>query len=547
MPASNLRPFLVCLTISLVSCTNIDKHMPVSSIKELLMKLNNCDLQMIHLGNYHDKLSINDLNLVTRIIIPTYEFLNNPNNTTLTAVDILDSRVSLCRLSFILMPSGNWSSLEKRMNYWIKFASNYSYYYTDESIPNRTSVPNINGIVNVVLPSRSTKQKIWFTEYLPTFSSIVIIIAEPGQNFEVCFPHITQVYFFQLSIFRMVYFSKIYVRGRNFVSIADKQRLQGEDWCMVEEPSNKIMYEIFAKNGTFYTGKNCHVPLHASCIQKYKHAVPIKSGYYFELIFTKSEKLQFLTCYTVPHISFYFYLTPFQPELWLALGISIATIIVITTIVLHFWKQRQRFAAWLFILAMLFEKTGFMPCILTKSTFFRLSLGTWCIMSVILANCYNGFVISELNASEKFFHPDKFEHLLCNNELNDAAKFMSLRKRMSSHEVKQLYGYPDMKKAYDSLRELDIELSVITELGDVPFQTYDMNFTPVDDACYSLLSEFIKPTKYLQMPQFLFGLYRVIILLFENIKTYKLLLFGNLNLFMSDTCFLQTSDLHSRY
>lgn len=46
------------------------------------------------------------------------------------------------------------------------------------------------------------------------------------------------------------------------------------------------------------------------------------------------------------------------------------------------------------MLASLFEETGFMPTRIEKHTFFRIMLGVWSLMSVVLTNGYNGIMIS---------------------------------------------------------------------------------------------------------------------------------------------------------
>ncbi|OXA55106.1 hypothetical protein Fcan01_11521 [Folsomia candida] len=52
------------------------------------------------------------------------------------------------------------------------------------------------------------------------------------------------------------------------------------------------------------------------------------------------------------------------------------------------------------------------PCV-AKKTFFRTVLGAWFLMSVILTNCYNGIMTSELNAPLQGRHPITFNDLVC--------------------------------------------------------------------------------------------------------------------------------------
>ncbi|OXA40648.1 hypothetical protein Fcan01_24433 [Folsomia candida] len=51
--------------------------------------------------------------------------------------------------------------------------------------------------------------------------------------------------------------------------------------------------------------------------------------------------------------------------------------------------------------------------VLRKKAFFRTVLGAWFLMSVILTNCYNGIMTSELNAPLQGRHPITFNDLVC--------------------------------------------------------------------------------------------------------------------------------------
>ncbi|OXA39308.1 hypothetical protein Fcan01_25941 [Folsomia candida] len=128
------------------------------------------------------------------------------------------------------------------------------------------------------------------------------------------------------------------------------------------------------------------------------------------LMVTRNIGFQYLTCYTERFKTFEIYIAPFQPQLWLTLFITLILLISIYSYV----HRNSNFSSWLFILATLFEETGYVPSKMERSTFFRFSFGTWCIMSVVITNGYNGIMISELNAPLPSFQPENFDDLMCN-------------------------------------------------------------------------------------------------------------------------------------
>ncbi|OXA48746.1 hypothetical protein Fcan01_16318 [Folsomia candida] len=125
---------------------------------------------------------------------------------------------------------------------------------------------------------------------------------------------------------------------------------------------------------------------------------------------------QFLSCFKETFISFKFYVFPFQKEVWVTLFVSIVT--VVTSIYLYiklFTGERKiSFCPWLFILSTLFEEP---PAISDKKLeahfIFRFVLGSWCLVSVILTNCYNGLMITDLNAPLGSVQPKSFRDLIC--------------------------------------------------------------------------------------------------------------------------------------
>ncbi|OXA41261.1 hypothetical protein Fcan01_24105 [Folsomia candida] len=123
------------------------------------------------------------------------------------------------------------------------------------------------------------------------------------------------------------------------------------------------------------------------------------------IVAIESLSYKFITCYTEKYISFELYLKPFEPSLWAMLIISIMSLTVVMEVYLCIGKrpgERSKFSPWIFILGNLFEEAGFIP-----KNVFRLILGSWILISVILTSCYNGLITTELNA------PLRFSELIC--------------------------------------------------------------------------------------------------------------------------------------
>lgn len=130
---------------------------------------------------------------------------------------------------------------------------------------------------------------------------------------------------------------------------------------------------------------------------------------------TKWTGHQFLSCYSQKYISFQFYLTPFQPEVW---GMLIFSGILVVSFISCVQKCGGSFSSWVLILATIFEESIPVPPKMEKQTHFRLIMATWTLMSLILVNCYNGLMITELNSPFKGASPHTFSDLVCANDIN---------------------------------------------------------------------------------------------------------------------------------
>ncbi|OXA46992.1 hypothetical protein Fcan01_18200 [Folsomia candida] len=130
---------------------------------------------------------------------------------------------------------------------------------------------------------------------------------------------------------------------------------------------------------------------------------------------------QFLTCSSDKSISFGFYFVPFKIEVW---GSITASIIILVTALQFYYKYditaSFSFSPCLFVSAFMFEEAQAVPKRLERQIFFRLLISGWILMS----NCYNGIMISELNSPLPPFNiPERFQDLICEDQ-----HFLELRR-----------------------------------------------------------------------------------------------------------------------
>ncbi|OXA48523.1 hypothetical protein Fcan01_16423 [Folsomia candida] len=141
---------------------------------------------------------------------------------------------------------------------------------------------------------------------------------------------------------------------------------------------------------------------------------------------------EFFSCFKETFISFEFYVNPFQKEVWTALLISIFT--VLTSIYLYLKVSLDggniSLSPWLFVLSTLFEEPPTISNRKLEAHFmFRFVLGSWCLVAVILTNCYNGLMITDLNAPLSSIKPENFGDLI-GEQRGGPISLKQLRKRV---------------------------------------------------------------------------------------------------------------------
>lgn len=167
-----------------------------------------------------------------------------------------------------------------------------------------------------------------------------------------------------------------------------------------------------------------------------------------------------------------------------------------------------------------------MPSRIEKHTFFRILLGVWTIMGVILTNGYNGIMISELNSPRKQSHPKFFDDLICKNRFRNLSKIWNPDNRIDDEMV----WYFQFHDTHEEMRDLSHVLYLIKYFN----MSVDINTTNVDSSCFRLLSQF-KPVPDEQVQPEFFSLLLNLATDSQdsNLNTYR----GALKLFASNGAF----------
>ncbi|OXA42070.1 hypothetical protein Fcan01_23189 [Folsomia candida] len=221
-----------------------------------------------------------------------------------------------------------------------------------------------------------------------------------------------------------------YARGFN----TDKSYLKFDIYGQKDKnPFDARIYNPQLQNilGIIFNIANETLLLKSSCFGYEALLCDESSGWTdFDVLTVTTQNLGFelISCYRNEFMTFEFYVTPFKSGLWATLLISLLIIIVITSTYAYFIDLiNTSLLIWLFVLATIFEETGHLTRKVEGHSFFRLILGSWCLMSVILTNCYNGVMISHLNAPLDASRPTLFDYLLCERMPTTDAFKMSKR------------------------------------------------------------------------------------------------------------------------
>lgn len=154
----------------------------------------------------------------------------------------------------------------------------------------------------------------------------------------------------------------------------------------------------------------------------------------------------FITCWSETPFTFQLLIPPFQTECWIAvcLTATILTLLIVEYVKFLYPNLQGPFSAQLLIIAAFFEKSLPWPKTLLCSTSFRISMGIFSVVSIVLTQGYVGVLITALSSA---FPPtrvttfDKLTTPVCNYDTRN----LTGSNRCPSHiwvdtEFEQLFG-----------------------------------------------------------------------------------------------------------
>ncbi|OXA41091.1 hypothetical protein Fcan01_23943 [Folsomia candida] len=421
---------------------------PSHRISQLLENITNCDLQILHDGS-----EISNHNIPTKVVwFPEYSNITL-DYRFLATINSLESRfVQTEKLVFILAnvflrSHSDYSRFN--LNYWISTAITHHTYHVDYSDERPTKRrffqygKNVFVVLISMMTSKELKNVLPFFKFpeisytfivvvsylndkanqlcavtqlvignrvyqadclqIPEWDKRIPIIANWPGKWCLVTPlstvNVEKQYFMSAKVLNPFNRSDIYTMGEwvQTVLSAVNVSISHSFYCTLREPMLEFNY------------KNNQVDFMSNygelSIGNFVYITPVI------LIITRSNGFQYFTCYREQYTTFKIYITPFQPELWITLIFTVSFLVVVISVYKHY--AGISFSCWLLVVATIFEEAGHVPDKMEKKTYFRLSFGAWCLMSVILTNCYNGLMISELNAPLPSWEPKTFQNLIC--------------------------------------------------------------------------------------------------------------------------------------
>lgn len=443
MRPHNIFPLILFLYFNSVLGSHAESETPVFPILNVLLdKLESCDTQIFHDAT-NTPVDWSSINIPVKIITNIQIVITR--RSTFYEINIHKSRAAVhCKcIIFIsrdpidLQSQDPYRNLGQKINEWVLFAKLHLCYPIGEFI--RRVVFDDPLMTIVSSPSeRVISDQIQFWGGMNFKISVLFMIHGNHQGLD----RIT-IALYQNSRNRCDAVINANSNDLSVFDITKKFAVKSRDWCftrLVEDtsflkldiyskkfknPFNTRIYNthlqnilriVFsASNETLVTKPKSECISHDSWISDNEISTDwVTEGVRSNIITADNIGFEFLSCYRDEYFTFKIYITPFELLVWVVLFISIISIIAITTTFIYLSDfVNTTVSIWLFVVGTLFEECTPLPRNIEQSTIFRLILGTWCLMTVILTNCYNGIMITELNAPYNSLRPTVFDHLHC--------------------------------------------------------------------------------------------------------------------------------------
>jgi len=114
---------------------------------------------------------------------------------------------------------------------------------------------------------------------------------------------------------------------------------------------------------------------------------------------TFENSIRFFTCYTIPVLSFYFYVSAFELEVWIAITLSGCLLAIFLKYHIYYnLSKTLNFSTLLFYFSIFMEESYNIPSNIQNNKVYRIATILWLLTAVVYTNSYISHVISRLNA-----------------------------------------------------------------------------------------------------------------------------------------------------
>jgi len=128
---------------------------------------------------------------------------------------------------------------------------------------------------------------------------------------------------------------------------------------------------------------------------------------------TSTDYIKMFTCYDQPKVSFYLYVSPFDPITWLLAVLNAALIWFIFHILIRSQQTITSYSPFLFILGTLIDEAYVVPKTFNRLSSFRILIIGWVLTSMLLSSCYQSLLVVELNSPLKGKPPSSAHQMVC--------------------------------------------------------------------------------------------------------------------------------------
>jgi len=193
---------------------------------------------------------------------------------------------------------------------------------------------------------------------------------------------------------------------------------------------------------------------------------------------TFDDSIRFFTCYNFPVLSFHFYVSAFELQVWIAIIMS--GILIATFLKWHIYchiSKTLNFSTLLFYFSIFMEEAYSIPSIIRTNKVYRTATILWLLTAIVLTNTYISHVISGLNApltGEKLENDDLYGNWSKEPEI-DLEYFLHRNSIFSALQFKHSRYFNGYTKLNDFLEKLErnqastVGYTILSEPKSLPY------------------------------------------------------------------------------